>query len=67
MFVPLIFFTGSLSYAICVNFVPSYVKTMDALTETDVGLHGHPSRDEETASGTMKNQEKNAVIVEQQE
>lgn len=66
MFVPLIFFVGSLSYAICVNFVPSYVNTMDALTETDVGLHGHHSTDEETASGTKGIQEKN-VVVEQQE
>ncbi|KUL90241.1 hypothetical protein ZTR_01874 [Talaromyces verruculosus] len=67
MFVPLVFFVGSLSYAVCVNFVPSYVKTMDALTETDVGLHGHRSTDEETASGTGENREKNAVLVEQRE
>lgn len=67
MFVPLIFFLGSLSYAVCVNFVPAYVNTMDALTETDVGLHGHRSTDEETASGTGETQEKNAVLVEQRE
>lgn len=67
MFVPLIFFVGSLSYAICVNFVPSYVNTMDALTETDLGLQGHRSIDEETVGGTMESQEKKAVLIEQQE
>jgi MFS transporter, FHS family, L-fucose permease len=38
MFVPLIFFLGSLSYAICVNFVPYYRDTIDAVNDTPVGV-----------------------------
>lgn len=64
MFVPLIFFTGSLSYALCVNFVPAYTKVMDALTDTDVGLQTGTSADEETAVTSFGNEEKNVVISE---
>ncbi|PQE28914.1 glucose galactose transporter protein [Rutstroemia sp. NJR-2017a BBW] len=50
MFVPLCFFVGSLTYAVAVNFVPYYKKTVDAMTETDIGLHPtHTGADEEAA------------------
>ncbi|ROW17182.1 hypothetical protein VPNG_01419 [Cytospora leucostoma] len=41
MVVPLAFFVGAWSYALAVNFVPSYRDTADAFTETEVGLRGH--------------------------
>jgi len=66
MFVPMCFFVGSLTYAFAVNFVPYYTRTMDALTDTQIGLQGHThTTDEETRGSDL--QEKNAVIIERVE
>ncbi|PQE15467.1 glucose galactose transporter protein [Rutstroemia sp. NJR-2017a BVV2] len=63
MFVPMCFFVGSLTYAIAVNFVPYYKKTVDALTETDIGLH---TADEEAARSETQ-EEKAAAAFEHKE
>jgi MFS transporter, FHS family, L-fucose permease len=41
MVVPLMAFLGPLSYALAVNFVPSYRNVVDAFSTADVGLTGH--------------------------
>jgi len=46
MVVPMIFFLGAWSYALCVNFVPSYKKVVDSFGETEIGLHGHSAEAE---------------------
>lgn len=38
MVVPLVFFIAAWSYAICVNFVPSYYTVLDSYADADVGL-----------------------------
>jgi len=50
MVVPLCFFLAAFSYAICVNFVPSYRDTADAFTETKVGIDNVGAKDVETGS-----------------
>ncbi|KAL0938603.1 glucose galactose transporter [Colletotrichum truncatum] len=49
MFVPLVFFLGSLSYAAAVNFWPWYRDMIDAYSDTKIGSHGQSAADEETA------------------
>jgi FHS family L-fucose permease-like MFS transporter len=64
MVVPLCFFLGSWSYALCCNFVPNYVTVIDSFHETDIGLHGRQndlnSSDLETR---MSVEEKAAVTI----
>jgi len=50
MVVPLCFFIAAFSYAICVNFVPSYRDTADAFSETKVGVENVGAKDEEKGS-----------------
>lgn len=40
MAVPLAFFVGALSYAVAVNFVPSYRNPADAFSTTEIGITG---------------------------
>ncbi|KAK4955465.1 hypothetical protein LTR66_013427 [Elasticomyces elasticus] len=47
MSVPLCFFVAAWSYALCVNFVPSYRDTADKFTTTKIGLETGVSKDEE--------------------
>ncbi|KAI1811522.1 MFS general substrate transporter [Poronia punctata] len=48
MVVPFVFFLGTLTYAVAVNFVPSYRDPADAFSTTEIGLTGpHDSVDEE--------------------
>lgn len=54
MFVPLIFFVGSFTYAVAVNFFPAYRDTIDAFSETKVGLKDSQSTDEEMKVGTVR-------------
>jgi FHS family L-fucose permease-like MFS transporter len=63
MFVPMCFFVGSLTYAIAVNFVPYYKKTVDAMTETDIGLQAHSH----TADEEVGQEEKSATAFEHKE
>lgn len=42
MFVPLIFMAAAWTYAVCVNFIPSYRDVVDSFGEADVGIvHAH--------------------------
>ncbi|KAH7320845.1 major facilitator superfamily domain-containing protein [Stachybotrys elegans] len=66
MVVPLCFFVAAWSYALAVNFVPSYVKVMDSFHETDVGLRG-PSDDVEQVKAAPVEQEENKVVTESKE
>lgn len=45
MVVPLVFFVGAWSYAVCVNIVPSYYTVVDACADADVGLPSGPVDD----------------------
>lgn len=40
------------TYAVAVNFVPSYVSTVDKVGESTVGLEGQDSKDEEAVMGS---------------
>jgi FHS family L-fucose permease-like MFS transporter len=40
------------TYAVAVNFVPSYVSTVDKVGESTVGIEGPKSKDEEAVLGT---------------
>ncbi|PNY25981.1 L-fucose-proton symporter [Tolypocladium capitatum] len=51
MVVPMMFFVAAWTYALCVNFAPSYVKVLDSFGDTDIGLHGHQEDLEGAASG----------------
>lgn len=65
MVVPMAFFIAAWSYALAVNFVPSYKNTADAFTETEIGLHGHHEGvAEEDSIGV---DEEKAVVTEQRE
>lgn len=66
MFVPLCVFLGSLSYALCVNFVPSYKVPIDAIMNADYGSHGQsPAAGENSASQSSGIAEKHEVVVEE--
>ena len=65
MVVPMAFFVAAWSYALAVNFVPSYRNTADAFTETEVGLHGH--HDAVAEEGSIGADEEKAVVTEQRE
>lgn len=62
MVVPLMFFLGSLTYAVCVNFAPAYVKVIDSFHETEIGLQGHTHDPENPAS--LSAEEKPTVSAE---
>lgn len=47
MFVPLIFFLGSLSYALCINFWPWYRDLVDTVNEASIGTSSQSSKDVE--------------------
>lgn len=51
MGVPLAFFIAAWSYALCVNFVPSYRDPADKFTTTEIGLQTGGVKDEENLSG----------------
>lgn len=51
MAVPLAFFLGALSYAVCVNFVPSYRDPADKFSTAKIGLEPIATKDEESGSG----------------
>lgn len=53
MLVPLCFFVAAVSYAICVNFVPSYRDPADAFSTTEVGLTRHGVDEESADSGVI--------------
>jgi hypothetical protein len=40
------------TYAIAVNFVPSYTNTVDKIGESDVGIDGQSTKDEEDVMGS---------------
>ncbi|CAL5872685.1 uncharacterized protein PFLUO_LOCUS6951 [Penicillium psychrofluorescens] len=40
MVVPLVFFVAAWTYALAVNFIPSYRNVVDSFTAAEVGLHG---------------------------
>ncbi|KAM3085252.1 hypothetical protein ACMFMG_003682 [Clarireedia jacksonii] len=67
MFVPMCFFVGSLTYAVAVNFIPYYKKTVDALTETDIGLQGHSRTTDEEVGRSETQEEKSATAFEHKE
>lgn len=52
MVVPMCFFVAAWSYAVAVNFWPSYRDCADAFTTTDVGLVPRRGDDEESASAS---------------
>jgi FHS family L-fucose permease-like MFS transporter len=58
MVVPLCFFLGAWTYAICVNFAPKYVKVIDSFHETEIGLHGHQHDPENDPERRMSIEEK---------
>ncbi|GJN74087.1 l-fucose permease [Purpureocillium lilacinum] len=41
MLVPMMFLIAAWTYALCVNFLPSYVKVVDSFGEAEIGMHGH--------------------------
>lgn len=63
MVVPLCFFLGSWTYALCVNFAPKYVKVIDSFHETEIGLHGHQNDPEIAPEKNMSMEEKAAVAT----
>lgn len=73
MVVPMAFFVAAESYALCVNFVPSYRDTADAFTETEIGLHGRHEgvaevgEGEGEGEGSLGIDEEKAVVTEQKE
>ena len=40
------------TYAIAVNFVPSYTNTVDKIGESDVGIDSQSTKDEESVMGS---------------
>lgn len=66
MVVPMAFFIAALSYAVAVNFVPSYRDTADAFTETDIGLRAHSDGVADAGDEGSVDEEK-AVVSEQKE
>jgi FHS family L-fucose permease-like MFS transporter len=65
MVVPMAFFVGAWSYALAVNFWPSYRDTADAFTETDIGLRGHSEAVAE--EGVLGDDEEKVAAMEQRE
>lgn len=66
MTVPLMFFVAAWSYALCVNFVPSYRDPADKFLTTKIGIEGASSGvmdDEE--SGVGSGVEKRRVIEQE--
>lgn len=63
MVVPLCFFLGAWTYALCVNFAPKYVKVIDSFHETEIGLHGHQNDPETAPEKSMSMEEKAAVAT----
>ncbi|KAI1851537.1 hypothetical protein JX265_012381 [Neoarthrinium moseri] len=61
MIVPLMFFIAAETYAIAVNFVPSYRDSADAFSNTEIGLRPATGTDEETAKAADAQNEKTAV------
>lgn len=66
MFVPLVFFIGSWSYALAVNFVPWYTRMIDLYSDTEVGMPGHAQRQLEAGDPMSVPEEKNPEIIEHQ-
>lgn len=52
------------TYAIAVNFVPSYRETVDKVGESTVGLPNGSSKDEEAVVGAADEKDEGAVHVE---
>lgn len=65
MVVPMAFFVAAWSYALAVNFLPSYRDTADAFTETDIGLRGHSEAVAE--EGALGVDEEKVTAMEQKE
>ncbi|ROW04160.1 hypothetical protein VSDG_00924 [Cytospora chrysosperma] len=65
MVVPMAFFVAAWSYALAVNFWPSYRDTADAFTETDIGLRGHSEVVAE--GGALGDDEEKVAAMEQKE
>ncbi|KAF7561583.1 hypothetical protein G7046_g2537 [Stylonectria norvegica] len=57
MCVPLAFFIAAWSYPICVNFVGSYKKVVDAFGEAEVGLEGHTLDEEKGKRNSVEEKE----------
>ncbi len=64
MVVPLCFFVGAWTYALCVNFVPWYRDTADAFETTEVGL---PSPHAEVGDEEKRGAEEKSVGLETRE
>jgi FHS family L-fucose permease-like MFS transporter len=64
MFVPLCFFVAAWTYALAVNFWPWYRNTVDAYSDTAVGLRDRPQGIDEEAGTTATEEEKADAIVE---
>ncbi|KUI68055.1 L-fucose-proton symporter [Cytospora mali] len=64
MVVPMAFFIATWTYALAVNFLPSYRDMADAFTETEVGLRGHH---EGVAEEGSLGYEDKGVLTEQKE
>ncbi|UNI24778.1 hypothetical protein JDV02_010502 [Purpureocillium takamizusanense] len=41
MLVPMMFLIAAWTYALCVNFLPSYVKVVDSFGDAEIGIRGH--------------------------
>lgn len=64
MFVPLCFFVGSWSYALAVNFWPWYRNTVDAYSDTVLGLYDHSQRTDEEGGVVTPEEKATAVTTE---
>lgn len=62
MIVPLLFFVAAWTYALAVNFHPSYKHVVDSFTATEVGLHGHTEDAENPATSSRASVEEKAVM-----
>jgi FHS family L-fucose permease-like MFS transporter len=63
MVVPFLFFVASESYALAVNFVPSYRDPSDAFSTTDIGIAGaHGAADEESGDAGVTAAEEKARV-----
>lgn len=62
MVVPLCFFCAAWTYSYAVNFIADYVKVVDALGETNIGIQGHTIDVDEENAKRQSVEEKAAVV-----
>lgn len=63
MVVPVMFFVAAWTYAVAVNFVPSYVKPADSLGNSKIGVVSGSDRDLEKVDTGEKSEIKQVEIV----